>query len=105
MSTTSITSVIATMREVSEQAGARNGAQSAAAGASFGQALAQAISSTSMAQQSANRMASDFQLGREGVSISDVMIESQKASIAFQTVTQVRNRVISAYQQISSMPM
>jgi flagellar hook-basal body complex protein FliE len=29
----------------------------------------------------------------------------QKASLAFQTAVQVRNRLVSAYQEIASMPI
>jgi flagellar hook-basal body complex protein FliE len=34
-----------------------------------------------------------------------VMIQSQKASVAFDAVTQVRNRVVKAYEEIMKMPV
>ncbi|RYG62881.1 flagellar hook-basal body complex protein FliE, partial [bacterium] len=36
---------------------------------------------------------------------STVMIESQKASVAFRAATEVRNRLVNAYQEIMNMPI
>ena len=38
-------------------------------------------------------------------SAADVMISIQKANISFQAATQVRNRLVSAYQDIMNMPL
>ena len=37
--------------------------------------------------------------------ISRVMIASEKASISFEALTQVRNRVVKAYEDIMNMPV
>ena len=34
-----------------------------------------------------------------------VMVAAQKSNVAFQALTQVRNRVVSAYQDIMNMPI
>jgi flagellar hook-basal body complex protein FliE len=34
-----------------------------------------------------------------------VMIEMQKAAVSFRAVTEVRNRLVSAYQEIMNMPV
>ncbi|HMY40869.1 MAG TPA: flagellar hook-basal body complex protein FliE, partial [Marinagarivorans sp.] len=39
------------------------------------------------------------------VDISDVMIASQKASVAFSAMTQVRNKLVDAYKDIMNMPV
>jgi flagellar hook-basal body complex protein FliE len=44
-----------------------------------------------------------FVLGDDKVSLSNVMIDMQKANIAFQTTVQVRNKVIAAYNDIMNM--
>jgi flagellar hook-basal body complex protein FliE len=44
-----------------------------------------------------------FALGDTKVNLSDVMIASQKASVAIQTSVQVRNKVVAAYQSIMNM--
>ena len=33
------------------------------------------------------------------------MVAGQKANVAFQAVTQVRNKLVSAYQDIMNMPI
>jgi flagellar hook-basal body complex protein FliE len=55
------------------------------------------------AQSKAKVMGERFALGDDSVNLSDVMIASQKASIAFQATVQVRNKLVSAYQDIMNM--
>jgi flagellar hook-basal body complex protein FliE len=42
-------------------------------------------------------------MGDDSVSLSDVMIAGQKANIAFQATIQVRNKLVSAYQDMMNM--
>ena len=42
-------------------------------------------------------------LGRPGVALNDVMVDLQKANVAFQTGLQVRNRLVAAYQEVMSL--
>ena len=44
-----------------------------------------------------------FELGAPDVSLNDVMVDMQKASIGFSTAIQVRNKLVAAYKEISSM--
>jgi len=37
------------------------------------------------------------------VALNDVMVDLQKANVAFQTGVQVRNKLVSAYQEMMSM--
>ncbi|MES2934461.1 MAG: flagellar hook-basal body complex protein FliE, partial [Pseudomonadota bacterium] len=39
----------------------------------------------------------------DSVNLSDVMISMQKASISFQATVQVRNKLVSAYQEMMNM--
>lgn len=55
--------------------------------------------------QQAVNLATAFERGDTGVELSDVMIEMQKARISFETLSQVRNKVVSAYQEIMNMPI
>ncbi len=71
----------------------------------FADALQNSLSRISQAQEASNAMREAYELGVPGVSLDQVMIESQKSGIAFQTAVQVRNRLIAAYQEISSMPV
>ena len=66
--------------------------------------LGDAIDSVNTLQRSASAQASAFARG-ESDDLVAVMIASQKASVGFQALTQVRNRVVSAYQDIMNMPI
>ncbi|MCY1278382.1 Flagellar hook-basal body complex protein FliE [compost metagenome] len=72
---------------------------------SFQDLLGQAVNKVSATQQTASDMASAFEMGQGGVDLTDVMIASQKASVSFQAMTQVRNKLVQAYQDIMQMPV
>ena len=80
-------------------------AGSASGGTSFAQALKQGLDKVNAAQQSADAKAQAFARGAPGVQLSDVMIESQKAGVAFRATVEVRNRFVAAYQDIMNMPI
>jgi flagellar hook-basal body complex protein FliE len=44
-----------------------------------------------------------FELGDPNLSVADVMIAVQKANLELQAATQVRNKLVAAYQEIMSM--
>ncbi|MCP5144847.1 MAG: flagellar hook-basal body complex protein FliE [Gammaproteobacteria bacterium] len=71
----------------------------------FSNVLKQTLDEVNSAQQKAANMANAFERGDPSANIADVMIAIQKAEISFQTVTQVRNRLVSAYQEVMNMPM
>jgi flagellar hook-basal body complex protein FliE len=50
-------------------------------------------------------MADAYEKGVAGVDITDVMIASQKASVSFQAMVQVRNKLVEAYKDVMSMPI
>ncbi|NLD15594.1 MAG: flagellar hook-basal body complex protein FliE [Gammaproteobacteria bacterium] len=74
-------------------------------GPSFSELLGQAVNKVNDVQQSASQLATAFEMGQSGVDLSDVMIASQKASVSFQAMTQVRNKLVQAYQDIMQMPV
>lgn len=71
----------------------------------FGNVLRNGIERVNEAQQKASQMASSFERGVPGVELPQVMLEMQKASVAFRAATEVRNRMVSAYQEIMNMPI
>jgi flagellar hook-basal body complex protein FliE len=81
-----------------------NGVQGAD-GADFGTALKSAIDQVSQAQQQAQQMQNDFVAGKENVNLQDVMVNLQKASLSFQQMVQVRNKLVTAYQDVMNMPV
>ena len=44
-----------------------------------------------------------FQAGDPNVALNDVMVDMQKADVAFQMGVQVRNRLVGAYKEIMNM--
>jgi flagellar hook-basal body complex protein FliE len=75
----------------------------AAGGADFGAALQAAMEQVNVAQQEAQRLQQAFDLNAPDVNLHDVMVSLQKASLSFQTMVQVRNRLVSAYQEVMNM--
>lgn len=72
-------------------------------GVDFSAVLKGALDQVNGAQQQAGRLSQDFQLGKSGANLQDVMLSMQKANISFQTMVQVRNRLVSAYHDIMNM--
>jgi flagellar hook-basal body complex protein FliE len=72
---------------------------------SFSDMLGMAVGKVNDTQQASNQLASAFEIGKSGVDLTDVMISSQKASVSFQALTQVRNKLVQAYQDIMQMPV
>ena len=70
---------------------------------SFSDALKNSLGQVNQVQQQAQKMGDDFASGNNNVSISDVMIATQKANISLQTTVQVRNKVVAAYTDIMNM--
>lgn len=69
----------------------------------FSDALKNTIAEVSEAQKSAGELGKAFTAGDDRVSLSDVMVSMQKASIGFQATVQVRNKMVAAYHEIMNM--
>lgn len=78
---------------------------SRASAVSFGDMLKQAIDNVNDLQQNTGDLRTRFDTGDRSVSLSDVMIASQKSGIAFDATVQVRNKLIESYKEIMSMPV
>lgn len=73
--------------------------------ADFQGMLTRALASVNHTQQEARALSERFDRGDPKVDLSEVMIASQKASVSFQAITQVRNKLVTAYQEIMNMPI
>jgi flagellar hook-basal body complex protein FliE len=71
----------------------------------FNQLLSQALNNVNDLQYQGDQLRTRFDSGDRSVNLSDVMIASQKASIAFEATVQVRNKVVDAYKTIMNMPV
>lgn len=72
---------------------------------SFGDLMTQAVNKVNDVQKTSNAMADSYERGVAGVDITDVMIASQKASVSFQAMVQVRNKLVDAYRDVMNMPI
>ena len=108
MSQMEIDRVLAQIRSISAQAtaGVGHGAGPAQSGATeFAKLLRQGIDQVNQTQHTASDLATAFERGTPGVELPQVMLEMQKASVSFRALTEVRNRLVSAYQEIMNMPV
>ena len=106
MDTRGIEQLIGELRATSQSAGAKPAEPaSGEGGVDFAQVLQSALKDVSSAQAEARNMTKEFTAGNPDVDLQDVMVNLQKASLSFQQMVQVRNRLVSAYQDIMNMPM
>lgn len=73
--------------------------------ASFSDLFSKAVNSVNEVQQQSSALATRYERGEPGVSLEQVMVASQKASVSFQALTQVRNRLVEAYKDVMNMPI
>jgi flagellar hook-basal body complex protein FliE len=91
---------------VARPAAAGASAAAGAAGApNFGQMLKQGIDAVNQSQQSASAAADAYERGASGVDLARTMLESQKATVEFRALAEVRNRLVNVYQEIMNMPI
>ncbi|MBE0461869.1 MAG: flagellar hook-basal body complex protein FliE [Halomonadaceae bacterium] len=69
----------------------------------FGSELQASIQRINRLQKAADTKAMAFQAGEPNVALNDVMVDMQKASVAFQMGLQVRNRLVTAYRDVMNM--
>lgn len=107
MSNSSIQSVLQQLQTVASQASGeaakgRHLATSVGKGG-FADELHSSIQRINQAQQHARAQVVAFESGASDVSLNDVMVDMQKASLGFEMGVQVRNRLVSAYRDIMNM--
>ncbi len=74
-------------------------------GPRFGELMEQAVSKVNEVQQASSSMAEAYVRGDQNIDVTDVMIASQKAGVAFDAMVQVRNKLVEAYRDVMNMPM
>jgi len=104
MNTIDTSQILAQIRAMSAAAqGTPQVPQVNGAGGDFGSLLKQSIDGVNNIQQEAGSLGDAFVMGDSSVSLADVMIAKQKASIAFEATIQVRNKLLNAYKEIMAM--
>jgi flagellar hook-basal body complex protein FliE len=85
--------------------GANAAGAAGAPAAKFSTLLRESLGEVNAAQRVADQQSARFVAGAPDVSLPEVMVSVQKASLELEAVTQVRNRLIAAYQEIMNMPV
>src|SRR5690606_30340799 len=98
-----IRGVSAPANEVAQVAGAATGVQGPPR--SLAHVTQPGLAPANQTQQRAADLAVRFERGEPGVELPQVMLEMQKASVSFRAVTEVRNKLVDAYQAIMNMPI
>ncbi len=79
--------------------------QTKGAAANFSSMLSEAIETVHQSQQSARALQRDYQAGDSRVGIEETMVAMNKASLSIQMLTQARNKVVAAYNDVMNMPV
>jgi flagellar hook-basal body complex protein FliE len=69
----------------------------------FSQIFKSHLDQVNSLEKTSQNMSERFSLGDDSVNLSDVMIASQKSTIAMQASIQVRNKLVAAYNDIMNM--
>lgn len=72
---------------------------------SFGDMLGNAVNNVNELQQQTSELRTAYDMGDPNVDITRVMIAAEKSSVSYEALTQVRNRVVRAYEDIMNMPI
>lgn len=73
--------------------------------ANFSQVMQQTVDKVNESQATASSLSTAYVAGSDKVDLPEVMVAVQEASISFQAISQVRNRLLSAYQDVMNMPL
>lgn len=93
-----------TLKSIAAPTGIEGGGRTehATAGGAFAASLKDAISQVNDAQVQANHAVDALMTG-QSENIHQAMVAMQKADVSFQLMMQVRNKLVSAYEEIQRM--
>jgi flagellar hook-basal body complex protein FliE len=81
-----------------------NGLPASAGSGGFAEAIGTAVAQVEAAQASAKTAVTNLLVGGQG-DIHNVALAAQRATLSLELFQQVRNKFVSAYQEIMRMPM
>jgi flagellar hook-basal body complex protein FliE len=104
MSSMQITQVLAEMRALQARASGFVETPAAAAQPSdFASLMKGTVDHIAGMQNHASALANAYETGDKSIDLTNVMLEVQKAALAFRAMTEVRNKLVDAYQQVMNM--
>jgi flagellar hook-basal body complex protein FliE len=104
MDSKGIDQLLGQMRAASQlAAGSQSAPAGGAEGGEFAALLKASLDQVGQTQAEAGKLAQAFEQGAPNVNLEDVIISLQKADVSFQTMVQVRNKLVEAYQQVMNL--
>ena len=104
MSDIAIEQVLSQMRSMAAAAGNEvEGGSSAATGADFSTLMRESIRDVNEAMQTSKEVTQAFEAGDPDVSLAQMMVTAQKANLEFAALSEVRNKLLTAYQEVMNM--
>ena len=100
-----IAQVLAEMRALQSRATGMptDAPQSVAQPSDFAQLMKSSVDQIATMQNQATALADAYETGDKSVDLTKVMLEVQKAGLAFKAMTEVRNKLLDAYTQVMNM--
>ena len=105
MSDIDVSGLLAQMRALASETQSLQQPVQAPPQTAFSEVLGRSIDAVNQTQQQASALAEAFEAGDQNVDLAEVMISLQKANVSFQAMTEVRNKLVNAYQEIMNMPV
>ncbi|PKO89311.1 MAG: flagellar hook-basal body complex protein FliE [Betaproteobacteria bacterium HGW-Betaproteobacteria-12] len=104
MDTQGIENMLSVLRSTAAQASGKVPQTTAVAGGTdFAEVLKNSIDKVNATQSQSTQMAEKFAAGDTSQNLHEVMIALQTASVSFQEMVQVRNKLVTAYQDMMNM--
>ena len=69
----------------------------------FSDLLSGAVDQVNSMQKQAGALKKDFEMGKEGVDLVQVMLASEKSSVAFTALLETRNKLLKAYNEVKAI--
>ncbi len=107
MSQIDVNSLLQQMRSLSSQVEmpASSSIEPTAKDGTFGDLLRHSIDEVAASQNKAGAAENAFERGDPNMSLSQVMVMSQKAGLSFRAMNEVRNKLVDAYKNVMNMPI
>lgn len=105
MSDIAINQVLSQMRAMATTARSEISTSDAVSGTNFADLMSKSIGEVNESMQASKNLQMQFESGDPSVSLAEVMVTAQKASLQFTGMTEVRNKLLNAYQEVMNMPI
>jgi flagellar hook-basal body complex protein FliE len=104
MSSMQIQQVLTEMRSLQARAsGIADSPTAAAQPSDFANLMKNSVDQVAAMQNQATSLANAYEAGDKSIDLTKVMLEVQKAGLAFHAMTEVRNKLVDAYTQVMNM--